>query len=116
MMIALFRYFSWPLISCRSSGIDVKPSSANITTPMGIAKFGVLHVIRFDVLSSGANLAKIPRMIAMIAMTPHVSIFFKPFNPSFSNSVMTSQNMIPKTSGGMLPGISCARDWPSPIR
>ena len=106
MMIAFLSSFSCPLISFRSSGIDVKPSRANMTTPIGSVKFDVFHVIRFTGFTNWVNLTTIPATIVMIAMTPHVSIFFKPFSPSFSNSVMTSQNMIPKTIGGMLPGIS----------
>jgi len=52
----------------------------------------------------------------MIAMTPHVSIFFNPFSPSLNNKVMISQNVIPKTIGGVLPGIIVDRDCPSPTK
>ena len=116
MMIALFRSFSWPLISFLSSGIDVKPSRAKRTTPIGVPICAGFHVVRFAVLMIGRNFTNIPRTIATIAMTPHVSIFFRPFRPSLRSNVITSQNMIPKIIGGMFPGISLDRDWPSPIR
>lgn len=115
-MIAFRNNFSWPRISLRSSGIEVKPSSANIATPIGSAKFVGFHVIRFLVFIRGKNLMKMPNMIATIAMTPHVSTFFNPLSPSLKSKVMTSQNMMPKISGGMSPGISFERDSPSPTR
>ena len=104
-MIALFISFSCPLISFRSSGIDVKPSSANRTTPIGSAKFDWSHAIKFAGSTNWTNLMNIPVTIAMIAMTPHVSILFSPFSPSFKSKVMISQKVTPKTIGCVLPGI-----------
>ncbi len=115
-MIARLNSFSWPLISWRSSGIDVNPSSANMTTPIGSMKYVVLNVVRFEVWIDGMNLMKMPNTIAMIAKTPHVSIFFNPFSPSLRSNVMTSQNMIPNTIGWISPGINFERDSPSPTK
>ena len=115
-IIAFLSNFSCPLISCRSSGIDVNPKRAKRTTPIGSAKFAWFHVMRFAGFMNWANLITIPVTIAMIAMTPHVSILFSPFNPSLSNSVMMSQNAIPNTRGCVLPGIIFDRDSPSPTR
>jgi len=94
-MIAFFNNFSCPLISFRSSGIEMKPSRANRTTPIGIAKFAWFHVIRFSGFMNWANLITIPAITIIIAITPHVSIFFNPFSPSLRNRVMTSQKIIP---------------------
>jgi len=46
-MIAFFRSFSCPLISFLSSGIELKPRSANRTTPIGSVRFCGLWVVRF---------------------------------------------------------------------
>jgi len=115
-IIAFLSNFSCPLISCRSSGIDVNPSRAKRTTPIGSAKFVWFHVMRFAGSMNLANLITIPVTIVMIAMTPQVSILFSPFNPSLSNSVIISQNAIPNTRGCVLPGIICDKDSPSPTR
>ena len=115
-MIAFFRSFSWPRISSRSSEIDVNPISAKITMPIGRAMFGWSHVIRFDVWICGRNLMNMPRMIVIIAMTPHVSIFLRPLSPSLSSRVMIIQKPMPSISGLMLPGRSFDRDSPSPTR
>ena len=72
--------------------------------------------MRFDIFIEGMNLMKMPRMIAMIARTPQVSIFLRPLSPSFKRRVITSQNVMPKISGWMLPGISLEKDSPSPMR
>ena len=115
-MIAFLKSFSSPSISWRSSGIDVKPRRAKRTTPIGSAKFNELNIIRFDGFTCGRNLMKIPRTIMMIAMTPHVSIFFNPLRPSWRSRVMASQNMIPNIRGLMFPGRICDNDCPSPTR
>ena len=114
--IAFFRSFSLPLISSRSSGIDVKPRSANITIPIGRARFDWFQTMRFSVWICVESLMKIPMTIVMIAMTPHVSIFLRPLRPSFSRRVMIIQKAIPSTRGLMLPGRIFDRDSPSPIR
>jgi len=115
-IIAFLSNFSCPLISCRSSGMDVNPSRAKRTMPIGSAKLVWFHVMRFAGFMNWANLITIPVTIVIIAMTPHVSILFSPFSPSSSNSVMMSQNAIPNTRGCVLPGIICDRDSPSPTR
>lgn len=116
IMIAFFKRCSCPLISFRSSGIDVKPRRANMITPIGVKKCGVCIARRFSGLRSGRNLMKIPRIIVITAMLPHVSTLFSPFSPRLSRSVMMSQKNIAKTTGGVSPGMSFARDSPSPIR
>ena len=115
-MIAFFRRCSCPLISFRSSGIDVKPSRANMITPIGVKKCEGYVAIRFSGFRSGRKLMKMPRTIVITAMVPHVSIFFNPFSPCFNRSVIMSQKNIAKTTGGVSPGMSFARDSPSPIR
>jgi len=57
-----------------------------------------------------------PSMIVMIMMTPYVSTRFSPLSPRFKRRVMIIQKNIAKTNGGVLPGINCANDSPSPIR
>lgn len=94
----------------------MKPISAKMTIPIGSVRFGVFHVKRFDVWICGSSLTKILMTIAMIAMTPHVSIFLSPLSPSLSRSVMIIQKPIPRISGLMLPGRSFDIDLPSPIR
>ncbi len=114
--IALFRSFSCPLISFLSSGIEVNPRRANITTPIGTAKFVVFTGRRLYGSIDGRNLKKILRTIEMTAMTPHVSTFFSSFNPPLRRSVSTAQKIIPKMIGGVFGEISFERDCPSPIR
>jgi len=94
----------------------VKPRRANRTTPMGAPKCAGFHSMRFAGFMNWANLTKIPATIIMIAMTPHVSIFFSPFSPSLSSNVMISQKIIPKNIGGVLPGMILESDFPSPTR
>jgi len=115
-MIAFFRSFSWPLISSRSSDIDVNPMSAKMTIPIGSEMFAWFQIRRFDVWICGRNLIKMVITIVMIARTPHVSIFLRPLSPSFIRSVMISQKPMPRIMGFMLPGRSFDRDCPSPIR
>ena len=115
-MIARLKSFSCPFISSRSSGIEVKPSRAKRMTPIGNVKYVGLNVRRFCVWIFGRNVMKMNIMIAMIARTPHVSIFLRPLNPSFNRRVIVNQNIIPKIIGWMFPGISFDIDSPSPIR
>lgn len=115
-MIAFLNNFSWPFISFLSSGIEVKPRRANITTPIGTRKFVGFVVSRFCGSIWGRNFMKMPVMIAMIAMTPQVSIFLSPFSPSLKERVIISQKIIPKRIGGVFGDISFERDCPSPIR
>lgn len=115
-MIAFFRRCSWPLISFRSSGIDVKPRSAKRTTPNGAANIGGLNVARFEKLIEGKYLMKVPITITIIIETPKVSIRFRPFSPRFRSSVKIIQKNTANTTGGVSPGISWDRDSPSPIR
>jgi len=115
-MIAFLKCFSCPFISSRSSGIEVNPRRANMTTPIGIAKFVGLMVVRLCGFMFGRNLMKTPRTIVIIPMTPQVSIFFNSLRPSLSRRVMIIQKVIPRTIGLMLPGKSFDRDSPSPIR
>ena len=115
-MIAFLRSFSLPRISSRSSEIDVNPMSAKMTIPIGRARFVLFHIMRFGVWIFGKNLMKIPMMIAMIAMTPHVSTFLRPLSPSFRRRVMRIQKPMPRIRGLMFPGRSFDRDSPSPTR
>jgi len=87
-----------------------------MTTPIGVMMFSGYIVRRFCGLISGKNLMKIPMTIDITAITPHVSILFRPFSPSLNRSVIMSQNIIPKRIGGIPGAISCERDCPSPIR
>ena len=114
-IIAFFRSFSCPRISFLSSGIEVKPRRENMITPIGRKKFVVWIGVRLDRFIDGANLMKMPKTIRIIAMTPHVSIFLRPFSPSRRRSVMISQNAIPKKIGETLGAISADRDSPSPM-
>lgn len=116
MIIAFLRRCSCPLISFLSSGIEVKPRRANITTPIGVMKLFMWIGIRLCGWIEGENLINIPRTIEITAMTPHVSIFLRPFSPSRNRSVMTNQKIIPKRIGGMSGAINWERDCPSPIK
>jgi len=94
----------------------VKPRSAKRTTPIGSAKYVESNTAKLLGFISGARSMNSPITIPMIARTPHVSIFLSPFSPSLSNSVITSQNAIPKIMGLMLPGRSLEKLSPSPMR
>ena len=59
---------------------------------------------------------KIPRIIIIIPMTPHVSTFFSPRRPSLKRSVMISQKAIPNIIGDGCVGIIFDKDSPSPTR
>ena len=98
IIIAFFNSFSLPSISRLNSGIAVNPSSANITTPIGMnTNEGFISVI-WGVWMAGKNQMKIPMMIPMIARTPQVSIFLSPRRPFLSRTVSASQNRIPNRS------------------
>ena len=74
----------------------MNPKRANITTPIGVMKlFGYIGM-RFCRWIRGNSLIKIPITIEITAMTPHVSIFLSPFNPSRKRRVKMSQKIIPK--------------------
>lgn len=94
----------------------MNPRRAKRTTPNGVAKFVGWRAVRYERLMDGRTFTKIPRTIMMIAMTPYVSIRFSPFSPRFSKRVMIIQKKNAKKTGGVFPGISLARDSPSPIR
>ena len=93
-IMAFFRDFSCPWISRRSSGIAVNPRSANMTTPIGMKDCVGSMVVRFEMFIFGMNQTKIPTMSAMIARTPHVSIFLTPRRPSFRRRVRAIQKII----------------------
>ena len=116
IIMAFFKRCSWPLISFRSSGIEVKPSRAKRMTPMGKVKFSALNVVRLFSWINGMNFIKIPKIIIITVMTPYVSIRFSSLRPRLRRSVMTIQKNIAKTTGGVLPGMSFDKDCPSPIR
>lgn len=59
---------------------------------------------------------KILRIIAMIAKTPQVSIFFRPFIPSPNKRVIISQKIIPQYNGLIFPGRIADKLSPSPTR
>lgn len=94
----------------------MKPRRANIITPIGAKKFVGYIGRRFCVWIWGMNLMKMPVMIIIIAMTPHVSIFFRPFSPSLRERVIMSQKISPNRIGGVFGDRSFERDCPSPIR
>jgi len=84
----------------------VKPRREKRMTPIGVVKWIGLNARRFSVLMCGRNVIRIVMTMAMIARTPHVSIFLSPLSPSLKSNVMVSQNIIPKMMGGMFPGIN----------
>ncbi len=109
-MTAFLKRYSCPLISFRSSGIEVKPRRANNMTPIGRVKFCVSNAVRWPAWIKGTNFMKMPKMIMTTAMTPHVSTRFKPLSPRLKRSVMMIQKNTAKKIGDVLPGISFDRD------
>jgi len=110
IIMAFLRRCSEPLISFFSSGIATNPRSANMITPIGVVRFAGFMVVRLDGLMIVMDFRKRVIMIVIIAMTPHVSIFFSPRNPSFRRSVIVIQKIIPKRIGGVVGEISFDRD------